>query len=546
MIKQIVKAQGKTIARSVMLSAFSGLLMTTILYRLNLWMADGMTLQAKGQAVIFVLAVLLCGAGLLLSNYLVARLTVDFLAELRRSLLDRIMQTSIQRLDELGSSSLYARLTLDVNVLADSLAVLPNLLYNLIIVCLLMLFMWSTSPILFYAFCSCLLLVFVVVQLSVILRGTRYYQQLRDAEEDMYDCYRGVIFGAKELAVSAKRRLFYRDEVIAPAILNIRQTEFRAQYLWSVNSVSSQTATFVVIGVLALLTDAGYAKPEHLLLFVLIILYLMGPLLSVFSSFPLISRSVVSYQRICQLTGEELPVDKTLMVGSSVVRSWQQISCEQVVYQYQSDDYRFKLGPINLTIRRGELIYLIGGNGSGKSTLFRLLAGLYQPQQGEIRVDGQLIGGADLAGYRELFGCIFTDFHLFRHVLDNGGCRVADNTIGAALTQLQLSGKLSSCEGQLSTLDLSTGQRKRLAYLQCTAQGKDIYLFDEWAADQDPQFKDYFYTELLPQLQDAGKTVIVISHDDRFFQFADRVLKLDDGVLTELRPEAEKVKVVHA
>jgi len=63
-----------------------------------------------------------------------------------------------------------------------------------------------------------------------------------------------------------------------------------------------------------------------------------------------------------------------------------------------------------------------------------------------------------------------------------------------------------------------------------------VYLFDEWAADQDPVFKKVFYTQLLPELKARGKAVLVISHDERYFGAADRVIRLDYGKLAPEGP----------
>jgi putative ATP-binding cassette transporter len=86
-------------------------------------------------------------------------------------------------------------------------------------------------------------------------------------------------------------------------------------------------------------------------------------------------------------------------------------------------------------------------------------------------------------------------------------------------------------EGAFSTLALSQGQRKRLALLTAYLEDRPIYLFDEWAADQDPQFKEIFYHHLLPELRARNKTVLVITHDDRYYDVADRLIKLDYGKL---------------
>lgn len=80
---------------------------------------------------------------------------------------------------------------------------------------------------------------------------------------------------------------------------------------------------------------------------------------------------------------------------------------------------------------------------------------------------------------------------------------------------------------------MSTGQKKRLAYIASVLEDKQIYVFDEWAADQDPEFRKYFYEVLLQDLKQKGKTIIAVSHDDRYFSAADKVIKLEYGSISK-------------
>jgi putative ATP-binding cassette transporter len=97
------------------------------------------------------------------------------------------------------------------------------------------------------------------------------------------------------------------------------------------------------------------------------------------------------------------------------------------------------------------------------------------------------------------------------------------------LERLHLNHKVTIKDGVFSTTQLSQGQRKRLALLCAYIEDRPFYLFDEWASDQDPLFKEVFYTQLLPELRSLGKAVLVITHDDRYFGVADRLIKLDYG-----------------
>jgi putative pyoverdin transport system ATP-binding/permease protein len=185
-----------------------------------------------------------------------------------------------------------------------------------------------------------------------------------------------------------------------------------------------------------------------------------------------------------------------------------------------------------LTIRRGEMVFIIGGNGSGKTTLGKLLAGLYAPEDGQICLDGQPLAGHQREGYRQLFTAVFDDAAVFDSLWGLEADDL-DRRAGEYLCQLQLDKVVTVRDGTFSSTQLSRGQRKRLALLTAYLEDRPVYLFDEWAADQDPTFRRVFYLRLLPELKRLGKTVIAITHDDRYFDSADRVIKLEEGKIVD-------------
>jgi putative pyoverdin transport system ATP-binding/permease protein len=194
----------------------------------------------------------------------------------------------------------------------------------------------------------------------------------------------------------------------------------------------------------------------------------------------------------------------------------------------RADEKGFMLGPISLSLQPGELLFIIGGNGSGKSTLAKLITGLYAPQSGEIQLNGKSVNQDNVEWYRQHFSAVFSDFYLFDSYL--GFDRdTLDREVEDYLKQLQLSHKVSVKDGVLSTTNLSQGQRKRLALLETYLEDRPIYIFDEWASDQEPRFRELFYKQMLPGLKERNKIVIVITHDDRYFHLADHVIKLDYG-----------------
>jgi cyclic peptide transporter len=210
--------------------------------------------------------------------------------------------------------------------------------------------------------------------------------------------------------------------------------------------------------------------------------------------------------------------------------SWKTLTAKNIVYSYQQQEENpFEIGPIDFELSQGEVVFIRGGNGSGKSTFAKVLVGLYQPQKGALVIGNTEVSAENIQWYRNHFSTIFSDFYLFDHILNKSGELVTKPEVQGHLEKLKMADKVDVVDGKLTMTTLSQGQRKRLAMILAYAEDAAIYLFDEWAADQDPYFRDYFYRELLPELKLKGKTVVVISHDDRYFHLADRLYKFDSG-----------------
>jgi putative ATP-binding cassette transporter len=223
---------------------------------------------------------------------------------------------------------------------------------------------------------------------------------------------------------------------------------------------------------------------------------------------------------------------------------WRSIKLEGVTHEYRREgaEDSFTLGPVDLTLRPGEVVFLVGGNGSGKTTLAKILTGLYAPNGGAVYVDGRVVDPSAIDDFRQMFSAVFADFHLFETLLgfDREGL---EDRVRERLERFGLRREVTVRDGRYSTTDLSRGQGRRLALVTAWIENRPIYLFDEWAADQDPQFRDVFYRELLPELKRSGRTVVVISHDERYYDAAERIVKLQEGRIAtaDVPPAAEVV-----
>ncbi len=265
--------------------------------------------------------------------------------------------------------------------------------------------------------------------------------------------------------------------------------------------------------------------------------FVLGPLYHIAYTFPELLEAETASSAIQKIQGQLEAAVRQRAEGVAPITSFRQLRLQDVVLRYDDPkvSHPFVFGPVDLTVSAGETVFLTGGNGSGKSTLLKLLTALYRPDAGAVMIDDMVIDASNEEAYQNLFSVIFSDFYLFDELYGLG--EVDEDEVGALLEDLELAGKTRLKGGALETQDLSTGQRKRLALLVTLLEGKPICVFDEWAAEQDPTFRRRFYRQLLPRLKAMGKTVIAVTHDDKYFDAADRLLQMEEGRLTSYEME---------
>jgi putative ATP-binding cassette transporter len=367
---------------------------------------------------------------------------------------------------------------------------------------------------------------------GVFLRKGRAFLNLaREDQGELFGHFRTLTEGIKELkSYYHKRQDFLKDD-LQPTAAQLRHHNIQGLSLFSLTDTSGKLIFFIAIAlVLFILPQWITLSPLTLSSYVLIFTYIVGPLDNLVSKLPILSKADVSLQKLKALGLSLATHGEASTIPPPVANDWQVLELKEVthIYQKDSDDIPFTLGPINLSFHPGELVFLIGGNGSGKSTLAKIITGLYSPTSGEICLNNKPIDNSNREWYRQHFSVIFADFYLFKRLLgmDYGSL---ESQAMEYLKALQLEHKLTIDQGSFSTISLSQGQRKRLALLTAYLEDRPIYLFDEWAADQDPSFRELFYTKILPQLKARQKLVLVISHDDHYFHLGDRRIKLDSG-----------------
>ncbi|MDN3441803.1 multidrug ABC transporter permease/ATP-binding protein [Psychrobacter sp. APC 3279] len=507
----------------------------------------------------FSLLVLLLLVTTFLSQYALTRLGHRFVYELRTKLVKQIIDTTVPQIDHLGSARLLASLSSDIQSITVAFVRMPELVQGVILSVGVGLYLgWLSLPLLFIV----MFWIVMTIWISTILVKHVYTHltELREINDALYQDYQSIIEGRKELALNQHRaEKLYTDDFLAHA-KSYEKTVTKSDtfHLSAVNW--SNIMMFASIGIVFAVANYLDIPMGVATTFSLTILFMQSPLLHAVGAYPTLQTAQVALEKIQSL---ELAEHQPSFATDTVAQDWQSITLNNINYRYvgssnsshapdtavndnaqNSDNSDNNQNPdnnilksVNLTLQRGDVVFLIGANGSGKSTLAKIITGIFTPTTGTVQVDGQSVNSENNADFRQLFSAIFSDQHLFKQLIGYEGNEPDADLVSDWLHKLNLQEKVSVSDHKLSTDKLSQGQRKRLAMLIAVAEQKDILLLDEWAADQDPAFRRVFYQTLIPELKAMGKTLFIISHDDGYFEHADRLLLMKEGRLIELNAE---------
>jgi len=467
-----------------------------------------------------------------ISQVALVQLSQNAVFNLRLGLSRQILSSELSHLEQLGSARTLATLTEDVNAVASAVALFPYLCIDLAtIVGSFAYICWLSWQ--GFAMVMGLFALAVITTQLLLKRGYQFLRLARDDQDQLFKHFRTITDGIKELKLHYNRRQAFLSDDLEAASARYRRHNVSALILFSMASSWGRLIFFFAIGFVLFALPQVLAVPLQTLSgYVLIFTYATLPLEKLVAKLPVLSQASVSLEKIDLLGLALRSRSESSSVPAAIDPHWQRLEFRDVAHHYYrpGEESNFVLGPINLAFHPGELVFIVGGNGSGKSTLSKLMTGLYIPDAGEIWLDGQMITSENREWYRQHFSAIYADFYLFDRLLGINNPDL-DSQAQAYLKQLHLDHKVTITNGRLSTTELSQGQRKRLSLLTAYLEDRPIYLFDEWASDQDPTFRELFYTEFLPKLKHQGKTIFVISHDDHYFHVADRMIKLDYGAI---------------
>ncbi len=519
---------------STVMGALGGLATAWLLATINMSLHSGNGITASLLVRFVGLCILsVCGGAIAgIGNSIIGQKVV---AALRKDISARILLASIASIERQRTYRLLAVLTNDVDTVSAFTFNFAGYAVSFAIVLGSFAYLLILSPPVF-------LLVFAAAALGVAInfyarRGwLRDYEGVRAATDDLQKQYRALTEGAKELRLNRERRVQVHRLLLSGAVDRIADLKIRAMRLFWIADAAGSAIFFIVIGFLLLVQHSLGHGPSVVSGTALVLLYVKGPIEQIANGLPALSQAQISFRRIAALSADFIEHEnafhdesrRTALLGHA-------IALKDVSYRFASADNTpgFVLGPLNLTVQRGETVFIVGENGSGKTTLIKLLLGLYSPSEGQVLLDEEPVAPDRLDDYRQLFSAVFSDYFLFDDLLadDPALARRANGY----LERLEILDKVRVEGGKFSTTDLSAGQRKRLALVHAYLEQRPVMMFDEWAADQDPTFRRVFYRELLPDLKRQGKTLIVVSHDDRYFDAADRIIRLEAGKIVEER-----------
>lgn len=538
LISFIFRSSRALVVLTVLASVASGMLGAAVIALINY----SLTRHGTGSGVllmVFVSVVLAKTFTQFASQLMLVKFAQNSLLALCRNICDKILGTPFEKLERLGSARLLATLTDDVAIVSAAMQGMTAIATNgaVLLGCAAYLAWLSWQMLLA---CIFLVLVGIVGYRVLTTRAFGAIYAARAGRDVLIRNFRTLIDGMKELKLSkAKSDAFMRDELDTSAEI-LRKHNVEATRLHLTADSWNQLLFYALIGtVIFLMPSLREASTETLTGYVFAALYMMTPIWTIVGTAPTFMRGQVSLERIRQL-GDELKHGERADSPPPAAREQRpRIAFDGVTYAYPTtptDERGFRIGPLDVDLRGGEIVFVTGGNGSGKSTFVKLLTGLYVPHSGTLRMGDEVVGDENRNRYRELFGVVFADFHLFDR-LYGVDLRGREEEILELLRVLQIDRHVRIEDGRFSTIALSSGQRRRLALLAAYLDDRPIYVFDEWAADQDPAYKSVFYTRLLPELRSRGKCVVVVTHDDRYFSQGDRVLHLESGQLDEVAPQ---------
>lgn len=456
----------------------------------------------------------------------------NIVKNLRIRISDKVRYANLESIESIGLAQIQTRLSTDTLTVSNASYIMISAVQGIMMFFFGMIYILYLSRSAFF------------LTLGGLIAGILVYKFYNDIvvkqidksikHDDMFfKSLLNIIEGFNELKINRKKS----DAVIHYHSIIVKENELvrnSTNEVFANSSILIQFFAYLLLGcVVFVLPQFSNSHSDVVTKLVSVLIFMMSPIDMITGAVPTYSRANRSAHFLQQL---EVEIDK--MADYSPYeekydfKTFDKIAVSQMYFHYKDEDGKplFGVGPFDFETNKGEILFIRGGNGSGKSTIVKLFTRLYRADGGFIQVDKTIINHHNIKNYQNLFAMVLSDFHLFDRMygIDN----IDLDRLNHLLQEMDLIKKITYKNGRFSNINLSTGQRKRLALVMALMENKPIYVLDEWAADQDPEFREYFYMSILPELKAEGKTVIAVTHDEKYFHCADRIIKIEDGQIS--------------
>ncbi len=448
-----------------------------------------------------------------------------------KQLFKKMLQIPLNILEKLGTQRFYTAVE-DLRTFSFLPYTVTHTVNSLLMLILCLVYMFSLSV--FGALTVVGLIVLVGGCYFVVMNSmSKQVTVHREYNDSYYKYVNDVMNGFKELQLSFFRRENLMNRFLVPNRDKAGDLDFKINYVFlSINLISQYGLYFVIAMILFVMPEIGILNREDVIAYVVIILFISGPINNLINLQQMYTRFIVANRRIKAFI-KDYNVTNQVTEPVKEVSDFNSLKFQNVSFAYEntSGEQNFCLGPINLEIKKGEVIFIIGGNGSGKSTFINTLTGLYKPSEGEIFLNNEKYDGKN-EKLQNLIAAVFTNNHIFSHNYEEYTLE-GNEKYKELLKLMELEKVVTDDKDESVRRKFSKGQSKRMSLIFALLEEKPILVLDEWAADQDPHFRKFFYEELIPKFKKEGKTIIAVTHDDAYFNQADRILKFDYGKIVK-------------
>ncbi|MGM9979475.1 MAG: cyclic peptide export ABC transporter [Clostridium sp.] len=493
--------------------------------------------------IYFILAITVYVYGQKIVRSYLINITNDYVYKKRMDLIMKLLNCSYEKFERIDKASIYSSFNNDTetlsNVIRECVIVVTSIITLILSFIYLAIISWKV-----FAISILVIILAVVGQFFVNNYAEKIYEKSRDIQNTFFKFTNDLISGFKELYINDGRKNEFKNDM-KKNCKEYKEKKIEGEIILSNNYIQGQLLIYLIVGAVMFIFPLIFNNISSTVInnFAFAFMFIVAPVSNIIDLMPRTLQIKVALERINKLISNL--EESNVLIDSNKIENNLKTKSEKISIELRNVEYEykdminsnFKLGPLSCNFSSNEITFITGGNGSGKTTLIKVIMGLYPVVKGEVLVNGKEVNNREIS---QLFSTVFNDYYLFEK-LYGIDTKEKSEIISKYLKILKLDNKVEIVDGKINTIKLSTGQRKRLALLIAYLDDRPIFLFDEWAADQDPEFRKFFYEDLLPELKEQGKCIIAVTHDDRYFNLADKCIKMELGKIVS---EEQKYKIL--